>query len=143
MEDVSGSGRTVIFVSHNMGTILSLCSRCIFLKNSTINFDSDPREAVRRYLEEAQPTLQFRRPLHKKSGDPTLVEGSLQTEETKDGDYLLNLVFTIESDIETGTCFNISTKDSMGQKVGFSSLGSFNSEDMLKLRKGKNSFSVS
>ena len=141
MEDVSGSGRTVIFVSHNMGTILSLCSRCIFLKDSTINFDSDPREAVRRYLEEAQPTLQLQRPLQK-SGDPTLVQSSLQTEETKDGGYLLNLVFTIESDIETGTCFNISTRDSMGQKVGFSSLGSFNSEDMLQLRKGQNSFSV-
>ena len=141
MEDVSGSGRTVIFVSHNMGTILSLCSRCIFLKNGTLDFDSEPREAVRRYLEEAQPTLQLERPLQP-SGDPTLAQGSLQTEESGDGRYLLDLVFTIESDLQTDTCFNISTKDAMGQKVGFSSLGGFNSEDMLQLNKGRNTFAV-
>ena len=81
MEDVSGSGRTVIFVSHNMGTILSLCSAAFF-KNRVIDFDSEPREAVRRYLEEAQPTLQLKRHLQK-NGDPTLVQGSLKTEETK------------------------------------------------------------
>jgi lipopolysaccharide transport system ATP-binding protein len=141
MENVSNSGRTVIFVSHNMGTILSLCSRCIFLKNGTIDFDSEPQEAVRKYLEEAQPTTQLDRPLQK-SGDPTLVQGRLQTDEAGDDRYIIDISFTIETKTETETCFNISTKDSMGQKIGFSSLGSFNSEEMLKLKKGKNKYAV-
>ncbi len=32
MKDVTGEGRTVIFVSHSMATITSLCSRCILLE---------------------------------------------------------------------------------------------------------------
>ena len=96
MEDVSGSGRTVIFVSHNMGTILSLCSRCIFLKNGLLDFDSEPREAVKKYLEEAQPTLQLQRS-PQKNGDPTIVEGSLKVEETEKGNSSLDLLLTIES----------------------------------------------
>lgn len=135
------SGRTVIFVSHNMGTILSLCSRGIFLKKGRLDFDSDPQEAVRRYLEEAQPTMSLKREIQK-TGLPTLVGGNLETVEKDEGEYLFNLTFTIESEIETDTFFNVTTKDSMGQKVGFSSLGSFNSDDNLALKKGKNTFSV-
>ena len=33
MQDVSRGGRTVLFVSHQMEAIQTLCSRCIFLKN--------------------------------------------------------------------------------------------------------------
>jgi len=135
------SGRTVIFVSHNMGTILSLCSRGIFLKKGRLDFDSDPQEAVRRYLEEAQPTMTLNREIQK-TGLPTLVGGNLETVEKEDGEYFFDLTFTIESEIETDTFFNVTTKDSMGQKVGFSSLGSFNSDDNLTLKKGKNTFSV-
>ena len=140
MDDISGSGRTVVFVSHNMGTILSLCSRCLFLKQGQLDFDSEPQEAVRKYLEEAQPTMQLDRQLQA-DGSPTLIQGRLDPKETDDG-FLLDLTFTVESGMDTESCFNIYTKDSLGQPIGFSSLGIFNSEDMLQLKKGKNTFSV-
>ncbi len=54
MQDVATSGRTVIFVSHNMGAIQSLCSRCITLKNGSIDFVGEPIEAVDRYLANSQ-----------------------------------------------------------------------------------------
>ncbi|MBT7854858.1 MAG: ATP-binding cassette domain-containing protein [Opitutae bacterium] len=138
MENVSSSGRTVIFVSHNMSTILSLCSRCIFLKNGQLDFDSEPREAVRKYLEEAQPTTHFQRTLQR-SGDPTITEGRLQTNE-KEGSYQIDIKVTIESDSDIKSCINVSTRDSMAQQVGFSSIGSFNNEEMLNIKKGKNTF---
>ena len=141
MEDVSSGGRTVIFVSHNMGTILSLCSRCIFLKNSTLDFDSEPKEAVRRYLDEAQTTLKLKRTLQN-NGDPTLVQGSLATKEIDQERLVLELVLTIESGYKTETCLHITIKDSLGQIVSFSSLGAFNSEKMLQLNKEHNIFSV-
>lgn len=37
MKDVAGRGRTVLFVSHNMAAINSLCTRAILLENSTVN----------------------------------------------------------------------------------------------------------
>ena len=42
MGDVSkGEGRTVLFVSHNMGAVKELCNNCIFLQNGLVrNFDT-------------------------------------------------------------------------------------------------------
>ena len=51
MQDVSsGKGRTVLFVSHNMGSIESLCSRAIFLKNGGLHLDGKVDHIVREYL---------------------------------------------------------------------------------------------
>lgn len=50
MKDVSQSGRTVLFVSHNMTAVRSLCSRCILLEEGKLVFEGSPDEAVSRYL---------------------------------------------------------------------------------------------
>lgn len=50
MQDVSSSGRTVLFVSHNMGAIQRLCSRAILLVNGEVTGNDDARLIVPRYL---------------------------------------------------------------------------------------------
>lgn len=50
MKDVSQSGRTVLFVSHNMTAVRSLCSRCILLEEGKLVFEGSPDEAVAMYL---------------------------------------------------------------------------------------------
>ena len=51
MKEVSrGGGRTVIFVSHNMASIRSLCSRGIVLENGRMNFQGGIDDCVTRYL---------------------------------------------------------------------------------------------
>ena len=50
MGDVARQGRTVLFVSHNMASILALCERVILLKNGTILGNGPTREIVRDYL---------------------------------------------------------------------------------------------
>ncbi|HEV2830779.1 MAG TPA: ABC transporter ATP-binding protein [Hanamia sp.] len=51
MEDVSkGEGRTVLFVSHNMGTINQLCNRGIFLKSGKITDIGQTADIVRKYM---------------------------------------------------------------------------------------------
>ncbi|HKQ26532.1 MAG TPA: ABC transporter ATP-binding protein [Burkholderiales bacterium] len=49
MGEISASGRTVLFVSHNMATITSLCSRCILLDAGTVKADGDPSDVVLKY----------------------------------------------------------------------------------------------
>ena len=52
MEDVSkGEGRTVLFVSHNMNAIQSLCNRVIFIKKGAVNFDGEAVNGIKEYLE--------------------------------------------------------------------------------------------
>ncbi|KYG77036.1 lipopolysaccharide transport system ATP-binding protein [Roseivirga ehrenbergii] len=51
MQDVSkGEGRTVLFVSHNMGAVESLCTKCLVLKNGQNSFLGDVPEGVKHYL---------------------------------------------------------------------------------------------
>ena len=53
MEDFSGTGRTVLFVSHNMQTINQLCDRVIWFDGGTIVEDGEPSEVVTNYLHTA------------------------------------------------------------------------------------------
>ena len=48
----SGEGRTVLFVSHNMGSVQKLCTKCIILANGSVNFNGNVEDAVRFYLSE-------------------------------------------------------------------------------------------
>lgn len=51
MKEVSqGEGRTVLFVSHNMAAVQSLCTRAILLKNGTMAFDGSTEEAIEEYI---------------------------------------------------------------------------------------------
>lgn len=51
MQDISNtSGRTVLFVSHNMASIKKLCTRAIVLSNGSISFDGKVDKAVETYL---------------------------------------------------------------------------------------------
>lgn len=51
MQDISrGDGRTVLFVSHNMAAVKSLCTRAMVLENGRTVFEGDADEAVDFYL---------------------------------------------------------------------------------------------
>jgi len=52
MKDVALSGRTVLFVSHNMPAVTSMCDRGIFLKQGQIDFTGTAVQAVARYSED-------------------------------------------------------------------------------------------
>ncbi len=53
MGEVSkGEGRTVLFVSHNLGSIAQLCTSCIFMKNGMFVQQGETQEVVRRYVRE-------------------------------------------------------------------------------------------
>ena len=52
MQDVSkGEGRTVLFVSHNMNSIRSLCTNGVVLKNGQIDFSGTSNDCVNYYIE--------------------------------------------------------------------------------------------
>jgi len=52
MQDVSrGEGRTVLFVSHNMGAIANLCTRCVCLENGTVYVDGSTTDVIANYLD--------------------------------------------------------------------------------------------
>jgi lipopolysaccharide transport system ATP-binding protein len=50
MKDVSGQGRTVLFVSHNMGAIKSLCTKAILMNKGTLTMQGTAEKVVNSYL---------------------------------------------------------------------------------------------
>ncbi|MCD6193709.1 MAG: ABC transporter ATP-binding protein [Candidatus Aminicenantes bacterium] len=50
MGDVAREGRTVLFVSHNMGAISALCSRVLLLANGQLLEEGSARQVVQNYL---------------------------------------------------------------------------------------------
>ncbi|HVO26545.1 MAG TPA: ABC transporter ATP-binding protein [Candidatus Margulisiibacteriota bacterium] len=55
IEEARDSGRTILLVSHNMGFILQLCARCIWLEAGAVAAEGDPATVVSRYVGGAQP----------------------------------------------------------------------------------------
>jgi lipopolysaccharide transport system ATP-binding protein len=52
MGDIAAGGRTVLFVSHNMPAVLSLCTRAYLLENGRITTTGAASEVVRGYLDQ-------------------------------------------------------------------------------------------
>jgi lipopolysaccharide transport system ATP-binding protein len=52
MKDVSEQGRTVIFVSHNMGAVNDLCSRAILLNQGIIKLDGPTDKVIKTYVQQ-------------------------------------------------------------------------------------------
>jgi lipopolysaccharide transport system ATP-binding protein len=53
MQEVAASGRTVLFVSHNMQALQQLCTRALFLERGTIAGTGSVTEMIQRYLHHA------------------------------------------------------------------------------------------
>jgi len=71
MQDISkGEGRTVLFVSHNMISVKSLCSRLLVLNNGLVRFEGGIQEGVDYYLK----------------GEDTVFENQLADRTTREGD---------------------------------------------------------
>ena len=56
MGEVTEGGRTVLFVSHNMGAVQALCKKAVYLKSGTVRTVGDVAPVVRQYLTESGNT---------------------------------------------------------------------------------------
>lgn len=54
---VKESGKTVLYVSHNMNTIRQLCDRCVVLDKGRIIFEGDVEQAIGIYMSSSTQTL--------------------------------------------------------------------------------------
>ena len=54
MGEVSKSGRTILFVSHQLGVISQLCKKGVFLKNGSVGYLGKVEETINFYLQESK-----------------------------------------------------------------------------------------
>jgi lipopolysaccharide transport system ATP-binding protein len=60
MDDVGHTGRTVLFVSHNMQAITRLCRRCVLLENGKVRMDGASHRVAGAYMSSGVETTAVR-----------------------------------------------------------------------------------
>ncbi len=117
MQDISNQGgRTVLFVSHNMAAVKSLCTRLLVLQNGTVCYEGNVDEAIENYLNSENDTF-----------EDNAINKFIQNQ--KDDFFVLkNTVlhqdFSSENNFYTNKEINISIqyevlKDVLGFRIGF------------------------
>jgi len=124
MDDVAQAGRTVVFVSHNMGLLQTLCQRGIFLHEGSVETDGTITEAVDAYLqtlEQARSHDLSLRTDRKGQGRVRLVEadvvnGSKGASSILKTGHPASFVFSVDA-IVPGMACNFFIYDTIGQPV--------------------------
>ena len=124
MDDVAHEGRTVVFVSHNMSLLQTLCQRGIFLQEGTVFTDGSITEAVDAYLhtiEQARSQDLFMRTDRKGQGKVKLVgaevtNGSNGSSSILKTGHPARFIFRINA-IVPGMACNFHVYDTIGQPV--------------------------
>ncbi|MGH8032427.1 MAG: ABC transporter ATP-binding protein [Luteimonas sp.] len=58
LENFKSNGGTLLFVSHDMGTVSSLCDRAIWIRDGSIAMDAAPKDVANEYLADIYNTQQ-------------------------------------------------------------------------------------
>ncbi|MEQ9620230.1 MAG: polysaccharide ABC transporter ATP-binding protein [Deltaproteobacteria bacterium] len=82
----TSEGRTVLFVSHDMTAILSLCHKAVLLENGQLSFEGSTDKVVQQYLQNMSST--YETPLDQREdrgGNQSIIVTSLKIENAEAG----------------------------------------------------------
>ncbi len=104
MGDVAGEGRTVLFVSHNMGAINGLCNEVILIESGKLKEKGVTQEIVRYYLEGTENSSnqlkKFNRPRANCTGALQITDISLKVPENFNDPLQFNINYKKNQDVE-------------------------------------------
>lgn len=87
MQDVAKSGRTILFVSHNMQTISQLCTHCFLLQSGSMTFSGPTDDAIARYIEtQKQNVVDVNPDLRPGSGEYRITQVNVERTVVQSGD---------------------------------------------------------
>ncbi|RZL26930.1 MAG: ABC transporter ATP-binding protein [Pedobacter sp.] len=112
MSDVSkGEGRTVLFVSHNMGAVKQLCQKTIVLDNGTILFNGSVEKGFSTYLTLGTSSKQNSYANH------SIVQNGFKSIKLSNAENILTNSFSIDEEIVIEVVFSIE-KNYFHSKLG-------------------------
>jgi len=101
MSEVSKQGRTVLFVSHNMGAIKQLCKQAILLDAGTIKYSGNTELVIEKYIDSSKALfnqVDIRKKLKKLPIDPIFQIKDINLEQ--DGKNINNYIVENGKDFE-------------------------------------------
>lgn len=145
MDEVAKSGRTVLFVSHNMGAIRQLCSKVVVLERGKVLFEGPVEKGIAKYLASVEQKKHASLLSIKRIGDYTLdakiagvtiESGGKKNPQDIDSRKPMTITVSIETvrPTEAGVCLYI--KDENQRTVIYLVSGYLNKK-IFHLKKGK------
>ena len=127
MQDISKEGgRTVLFVSHNMAAVQSLCTRSIVLQNGTIQYVGETDDAIQFYLKESSSSFEMEKIEHRKGNGlvklkNVSVHGSQKDILPQTGKkFIIEFDFDNPQKIDSSTMkFDFRIDDYVGQRIAW------------------------
>lgn len=122
MKDVSGEGRTVLFVSHNMAAVKSLCTRGILLQNGKVIIEGEIDSVVKKYYGGERDSFNYRLCNYEIDGFHLYSVGvknsnkGFDDEIIRDREIIIEFNYKLEKDIN-GLYFNVKLKDEEGSFI--------------------------
>lgn len=127
MQDISkGGGRTVLFVSHNMAAITSLCKFCILLNNGYIEEKGRVENIIDKYLAVVDTGNSYQAKYKRKS-DLYIQSAKISFLNQRSMELELEIVSYVVTKYSID--FRFQTKN--GIPFGFGSIGAFNDVNLL------------
>jgi lipopolysaccharide transport system ATP-binding protein len=127
MEDVARQGRTVLFVSHNMGAVAAMCQRGIVLDQGAVVCDDEVKTAIACYMRgissEARVPLRDRKT---RRGDQRIKFCELRILDSREqgvsvvsagDDIMIDLEYEVSDPAVRNVAFQISFSDAMGRSL--------------------------
>src|SRR5450432_2731493 len=145
MEDVSNKdGRTVLFVSHNMSAIKTLCTSAIVMHKGEKILQGDVSDSLAKYISFDQTQLNYKtrftrvnNPVNKK----VFLEAAEFIDDQTRNQFAIIVKIQICSRITTKIGINLKLKDSMGFPVGFGCSHYF-FPDLTPIQEGENNITI-
>jgi lipopolysaccharide transport system ATP-binding protein len=136
MSEVARGGRTVLFVSHNMAAVQSLCSRALVIKQGKQTFDGSAGEGVQHYLAHEHANSTVNRAV-KQNGEPTITFAKTDVIGTHKDPYV-EVMLEITSSRACTVSLELRLLDQLGMPCGLASCGLLDPTGMLRLHEGVN-----
>jgi lipopolysaccharide transport system ATP-binding protein len=128
MSTVASSGRTVLFVSHNLAAVSALTRRAIVLRSGKLIFDGPVQSALALYTSNAAGAAQPQN--WGRGSDATLVSAELLDDQGNRTDVLesgssVRVRVVVDTTGMPGMCIELRVRDELGLPVAFYSTGTF------------------
>jgi len=118
MGEVSkGEGRTVLFVSHNMGSIKSLCDFGIILSNGELLDQGNVSTLIDQYLQSKSQISNFFNPINRKGNGLNKIEDIFLTGNLNSGQELIMTIKTTNWDASSR--LDIRIENTLGMRIGW------------------------
>ncbi len=140
MDAVAKSGRTVLFVSHNMSLIQTLCSRAVLLERGRLVFDGSSSEATALYQSNDDDRDSVTRV--PKAGSTATITHLQVLDVCVRHQTFIRVKVDVSVSAEIGVALELKLFDAQGTAVGMASVGLLDSSAVLLLSPGGESLTL-